>query len=416
MCQLGLIEFVTGRVTPASFAKKYMAVLRTVETRALHFDTTQFAVRIGDDSDCDWLFLRNFYAEYGRAPRLQRDRVLRSMVLQRLQQKQDFNDPTDRASLLPVIRDSAHPWFTQRQLQTTVPGKELRMHHAALGQNHTVMLVLDSPTAMRYVTALELETLQMDFDAALQTAMHNLRDITSDKWLSLGGHAYVGQWNDTYDCSRILLPDLIYRLELPGRPVALMPCRGMLFIASESVPQGQLTAITLAKEALEHNTRWTSADMLVLNDGRWEPFVPSDPQVLKVQKEIATRIQKSLYDQQKDLLHEDLQRAGKDIFVANYMAYQKTDSVFSLSTWSKGVEAWIPKTDYIVFVDLEAMANGQSRPSTRVDWDTAHRYLEALMIPVPNVSPPRFHVSDFPGAQMILEMAEVSARQAQANA
>lgn len=397
-----LIEWLTGNVSKASFADKFMAELRAGGQQDLEFDAAQFAIRCNVGTSADMVFLANFYAEYCLKPRLQRGAALRHMASAYTQEKQyfDANTPSTE-TLLPIVRDRANRWFTQAQLRRNNPSGEFESTDQPIGGDLAASLVLDSPTAMRYVGAKDLNTLNMQFADALVEAVHNLRAITPDKWRQIGPLAYAGAWGDTYDCSRILLPDVIYRLGLPGRPVALTPCRGVLLVSSDASREGQLAILAAAQSAAENTPRWTSAEMLVLDEGRWETFVPTDPAVFQMQKNLDTRMRKSTYDQQKTLLDEALTAAGRDIFVANYMAFEKDQQAFSIATWSEGVEAYLPRADNIVFVRPDAGAEAGQASSVMVDWAIAHGLLEAEMILVPDVVPERFHVHGFPSEDVL---------------
>lgn len=399
---LGLIELLTGSLSQKDFAKKATKVIKSIAASKVHFDEAQFALRVGDEPESHWIYLGNFYAEYLRTPRLKRDQALRTMVSNQISQKQAYEDnaPT-KETLLPVVRDRAHAWISQMQIKKAMPTASIEMQGQPLGEDHMSLLVLDSPTAMRYVGAKELSSLGLSFEAAYEEAIHNLRAISADKWLSLSNQAYVGQWGDTYDCSRLLLTDLIHRLDISGRPIAITPCRGVLLVASENNVEGQQIIMQLANTALEDNSRWTSPEVLVLDNDRWVPFELTDPFCLSVQKEMIVKMRKSVYDQQKVILDEAHKAEGKDIFVATFMAYKKSEGFMSVATWSKDVEAWLPQTEYIVFVDANATV-----PSAMIPWDLAIQHVGDLMSPVPGVIPARFELKGFPDVEILQAMTE----------
>jgi len=399
---LGLIELLTGSLSQNDFAKKAIKVINSLAPSTVLFDEAQFALRVGEEPDSHWIYLGNFYAEYLRTPRLKRDQALRTMVSNQIAQKQAYEDnaPT-KETLLPVVRDRAHSWISQMQIKKAMPSASIAMQGKPVGEDHMSLLVLDSPTAMRYVGEKELASLGLSFEAAYEEAIHNLRAISPDKWLSLGNQAYAGQWSDTYDCSRLLLKDLIHRLDISGRPIAITPCRGMLLVASENNIEGQQIIMQLANSALEDNSRWTSPEVLVLDNDRWVPFELSDPFCLSVQKEMIVKMRKSVYDQQKVILDEAHKAEGKDIFVATFMAYKKSEGFMSVATWSKDVDAWLPQTEFIVFVDTNATV-----PSAMIPWDLAIQHVGSLMTPVPGVIPARFELKGFPDGDILQAMTE----------
>lgn len=397
---LGLIELLTGNLSQKDFAKKATKVITGIAPSKVLFDEAQFALRIGDEPESHWMYLGNFYAEYLRTPRLKRDQAIQTMIADQISQKQAYEDnaPT-KETLLPVLRDRAHSWISQMQVKKAMPSASIAMQGKPVGEDHMSLLVLDSPTAMRYVGEKELATLGLSFEAAYEEAIHNLRAISADKWLSLSNQAYVGQWGDTYDCSRLLLTDLIHRLDISGRPIAITPCRGMLLVASENNVEGQQIIMQLANSALEDNSRWTSPEVLVLDNDHWVPFELTDPFCQSVQQEMIVKMSKSVYDQQKVILDEAHKAEGKDIFVATFMAYKKSEGFMSVATWSKDVDAWLPKTEFIVFVDANATV-----PSAMIPWGLATQHVGSLMTPVPGVVPARFEVKGFPDGQVLQAM------------
>lgn len=398
---MGLVELLTGNLSKSGFAKKFAKEIKVVAPSAVYsFDEAQFGLRRSDGDSAGWIMLSNFYAEYLRTPRLKRDQALRTIVSGHMKQMQAYEEeaPT-KETLLPVVRDRSHSWISQMQVKKLMPDAPMLLPGKPLGEDHMSMLVLDSPTAMRYAGEKELNGLGLAYDEAFEEAIRNLREISPSKWLSLSSQAFVGQWNDTYDCSRLLLTDLIHRLEISGRPIAITPCRGILLIAGENNVDGQRIILELANGALEENSRWTSPEVLVLNHDRWEPFVLTDPMCIKIQQEMTVKMRKSVYDQQKNILDEANQAAGQDIFVASFMAYKKTDAFLSMATWSKGVNTWLPQTEFIVFMDTDGQA-----PIGVIPWDVAIQYAGELMSPVPDIVPVRYLVKGFPDEETLQVM------------
>lgn len=55
---------------------------------------------------------------------------------------------------------------------------------------------------------------------------------------------------------------------------------------------------------------------------------------------------------------EKLVQQLKDIFVANYICYQRGNQIISTCTWTKGVDSYLPKTQYIHLVDTTRGGGG----------------------------------------------------------
>lgn len=402
---LGLMELLTGKLSKQEFAKKFTKELQASSPCEVQFDEAQFGLRVGEGNGSGWILLANFYAEYMRTPRLKRDQAVRTMVSNRMAEMRGYEEnPPRKDDLLPVVRDHSHAWISGMQIKKLMPEAPNPLKGTPLGEDHSVLLVLDTPTSMRYLGEKELSKLEMSYEQAAEEALHNLRSISADKWLSLGSQAYVGQWNDSYDCSRLLLTDLIHRLDISGRPIAITPCRGVLMVASENNVEGQRAIMQLALGVLDENSRWTSPEVLVLENDRWQPFVLTDPVCVSVQHEMTVRMRKSVYDQQKQLLDEANQVSGQDVFVANFMAYKKSDGVLSVCSWGQGLDSWLPQTEFIVFVDA---ANEKS--SGMVPWELAMRHVGDLLTPVLGTVPPRYQTRGYPDEECLQKMSNLLA-------
>lgn len=405
-CQprMKLIDFLTGHVTKDAFAKRMVQAFKDRGYQTVRYDAQQFSIDLGDQESGGVMFLAHFYADYCQAPRLRRRPIPGELVDMRIKGlAEEGSTVPNLEKLLPVIRDLSYAWFCAAQISATLKDVQHHTGDLPIGEGHRVSLVLDSPTQTQQVTDQVLTSLNICFEDGLIQAVKNLRDISPDKWRTIGPGAYVGAWDDTFDCSRILLTDLIYRLELPANPIALIPARGVLLVTSSRSVEGQMAILQAAKEVIEKNSRWTSASMLELKDGTWQTYAPSAPAVLQLQSELFTRIQFCRYDQQKPLLERQLSAQGKDIFVASYFAYEKNNTIFSVATWSDGVEAWLPKTDYLMFVKPGA---GETNDIVNVTWDVAFSFLSPWMIEVPDVLPVRFHVDEFPDSEMLEALRE----------
>ncbi len=400
MQTMKLPDFLTGHVTPEAFARRMVRAFVAQGFANARYDAPQFAINLGAGESAGKMYLSNFYADYCRAPRWSRYRLPGDMVKARIQGLADAKSmvaSVDR--LMPVIRDRSHAWFCRAQIQSQFKEASFQLSDVLIGDDHRAFLVLDSPTQTQQADDGVLQSLNIGFDDAMARALQNLRDVSPDKWRPLGNVAFIGAWDDTFDCSRILLPDLIYRLSLAANPVALIPARGILLVTSSRSEAGQMMVLLAAKKLLEENSRWISAQMLELVNGRWQAYHPDAPQVRALQGELDMRMLASNYGQQKGLLEAQLKQAGQDIFVASFMAYQRENkAAFSVATWTHGVATWLPKAQFILFVKPRA----SDKPDVvTVSWDAAYTHLRPLMEIVPDVLPVRYQVLSFPDAAML---------------
>ena len=85
----------------------------------------------------------------------------------------------------------------------------------------------------RNITSINRNTLEpwgVSPDDAFKAAKDNLWEKTDPSRLIGQEGVYCGRWADSYDSSRILLTELIYRLSLDGDPVAFVPNRDQLWV------------------------------------------------------------------------------------------------------------------------------------------------------------------------------------------
>lgn len=75
-----------------------------------------------------------------------------------------------------------------------------------------------------------------------------------------------------------------------------------------------------------------------------------------------------------------------------------------MATWSKDVNAWLPQTEFIVFVDATAQT-----PSAMIPWELALQHVSELLVPVPDVVPVRYQVCEFPDVKSLEKMSEAVA-------
>jgi hypothetical protein len=211
----------------------------------------------------------------------------------------------------------------------------------------------------------------------------------------MGGGVMMSNWNDAYDSSRILLPDLAYRSAGTGTPVVMIPTRESLLVASRHSPGAQLVMIKLAGERMVQQGRICSACMYQYVDGRLAAYEPNDQEArLALGNLQAESLCADYADQQQQLdkLHE---RVGKDVFVASFMLATKDGKTSSYCSWTQGVTAaLLPKTDIVALVRLD----GPDRHEIcEVAWDLVVERAGHLM-EVTSDYPPRYFVSTFPEA------------------
>ena len=175
-------------------------------------------------------------------------------------------------------------------------------------------------------------------------AIDNLRDAP-DHFSELAPGVYRGGWADGYDISRALLPDMLERVPVRGRPVFMMPTRDVLLVTGDNDDEGLVAMVEFCLQALQHG-RVVSAHMYHYEDREPLRYEPASPALAHRLAHLARLLDKSEYDAQKEALDHIHEEQGMDIFVAHYNLFTQEDdpaTSFSLASWTRGVDTSLPK-------------------------------------------------------------------------
>lgn len=351
-------------------------------------------------------YLDNLYRAYRGAKRAARETVLQKFLEAALISNGPAAEYADaKASLMPIVRHQSNGPLFELEMRTTQPdagGASFAPVAKALSGDVSMSLVIDSADAMAHVTASMLEGWQVSFNQAMSDAIHNLRGLPEQSgWTDVGKGVWLGTWGDTYDSSRMLLPDLIHRLGL-AQAVVMVPTRSTLLAASARDEAALAHLLTLAEHALNVDDRWLSTTLHRLDESTWSPFEPPEP-LRAAWRDLKLRNQTLVYQNQKALLERLFEQDKTDVFVASYMAFKRPDGeVKTVATWTEGVEALLPVTDVVHFVP-----DVKSETLLQLDWTTVQREFGAF-ITTTDYLPTRVHVKGWPGTAAI-ERAVASA-------
>ncbi len=396
---------------PSSFDALAREATRWLEARGardIQIDTEELRLRATSPTDHALVVsLGNVLAAYQRAARAQRAAVLEEFLEPALV----FKGPGDgygaqRAFLMPVVRHQANAALVALEVQVMVP-HQTDSHPPAsrsLAGDVALSLVLDGEDAMTHVTQPMLDRWKVSFDQALEDALHNLRGLPEQSgWADLGRGVWLGTWADSYESSRLLLPDLIHRLGV-AEPVAMVPTRSTLLVASVRDEAALAHLLTMAEQALDVDERWLSVTLLRLDESIWRVFEAPDS-LQTSWRMLMLRNQTYLYEQQKSLLDRQFKARNINRTVASFKAWQRSDGhITSMAVWTEGVDALLPVTDEVHFV-----TQGESGAVVaRLDWSTVQSgfgaYLETT-----SYLPTRVLVTGWPGTAEIQRLAQGAA-------
>jgi len=404
---MGFLDTLFRRTpSPDQFAKLFVAAARKQGFEGdVTYKADEFRLLLGEGS---YFNLHNAYHAYCNTQGAQQKRALQGFASALAGSKQAT--PQHATVIRPMLR---------AVIRSRTALEDVRLHHVRtegddsafhpafqpFGDDCVVLLALDHPDAISTLTNGPEAAWQMTYDEALAIAIDNLRDAP-DHFTELAPGVYRGAWGDGYDISRALLPDMIERVPVRGRPVFMMPTRDVLLVSGDNDHNGMTMMVELCHQALTQG-RSVSAHMYHYEERQALRYVPKDSSLAQRQAHLARLLDKSDYDAQKATLDHIHEEQGMDIYVANYNLFTADDDPvmsFSLASWTRGVDTSLPKVDRLALVRPEAEDElGEVRV---VSWEQSAHLLEPLLTKEPGY-PVRYRTRGFPEDAQLAELDEV---------
>ena len=315
-----LDKVFSGKPSRADFAEMMIRALHQAGINKDKIDQSEsdFSLKLPGGTT---FFLGNVYANFCNAPRSRRQAIVAEFVTAAASIPELPSIPSDFAavkpSLMPVIRDAAY--FSMIQLLNRKngntkddPGLDVVLKNLAGGL--VVGLAYDTERNITSINRDFFEKWGVSLEEAFKVAKENLWEKTDPNRLAGQGGVYRGEWADSYDSSRILLTELIYRLSVDGDPVAFVPNRDLLWVTGTNNSAG---LAALLKGGLESHFKMghpLSPDLYVLVDGTWKVHVPEDKSLREMWMKIKRQRDAIDYSQQQKLLNEIHEKEDIDIF------------------------------------------------------------------------------------------------------
>ncbi|WNG40737.1 hypothetical protein F0U61_48885 [Archangium violaceum] len=384
-----------------AFAQRAIRALRAAgETRPIHYDAEGFLLRLGD-KDGSTVFLSNFFDEYLAASPQKRDEVFTRLSRVRELPEMPKTFAEARPNLLPVVR--GRTFFEQLRLVVKGgAGQPVPISWRPLGTFLGIGLAFDGPETLRYLGPEELARWGVSFDQALDVALENLRQRSTEPLQQLAPGTCQSPWDDNYAASRLLLDEVVRRCKVRGAPVVLAPHRDLLLITGSEDEDGLRLVANRAMKAVMA-PRAMDGRALRLTPKGWVPFMPerlSNAWADFRQLELFTQARD--YAEQTRQLEQHYEERGEDVFVAAYTPYQDDrERSISYAIWLKGVDSLLPRTDVIFFMDPTL---GEEAPPVGIArWEEVEKVAGQLLTPVEGLYPERYRVKGFPSEEQLAQ-------------
>jgi uncharacterized protein YtpQ (UPF0354 family) len=331
-----------------SFAKQYIERLKARGWRSeAVYDSDRFAIVLADDAGT--AFLDTVYKEWCNLPKSERSDHLDRAVAWLFEPQPSDDFVKVSSSILPVIRNRCQ--FDNQWRDDAEGMKE--DFFAGVSKPFcdvmTIALAIDTPSAIQIVSAEVQSRWRRPFDEVLAIATENLRARSPSRFERTDGGFFVSTYEDYYDASRLLLPELFQELPLRGDPVAIAITRSGIVVAG-SDDHDALDAMAAFVEAqLEQETRPISYLPLILRQGTWRPC---DTDGVNSAAFDRLRARQDLWDYkvQKELLDAQFEGTGRDVFVATLNGVRDGGQIRTWTTWTGAAATLLPEADAVAMV------------------------------------------------------------------
>ncbi|MBU1378854.1 MAG: hypothetical protein KKE02_10200 [Alphaproteobacteria bacterium] len=337
---MALFDFLKGGRPQDRFAEAVMARLKAAGwPHEVTYDRSAFSLTTRAEGDV--LHLDKVYRDWLTYPRreqaAQLDRVIAPVFEARI--VESFEDAAPR--LLPIVRS-----LTDLQavaLDADNPSTEVWQPYQRLAGPLAAVLAVDLPNSISFVQHGLLRDWGRTFEELLPRAMDNLVAISPVRFEATDGGFHVSTYEDGYDSSRLLMPELFLALGLKGAPVAVAVTRDHVVVAGgEDVRALQAMAAHVVR-AFNAATRPLAWLPLILRDRKWEAFEGALTPELGAIRDLFIRQSIWDYGLQTPRLETLFAEQERDVFVAPFEFVVVDRDAFTWTSWTQDVPALLPK-------------------------------------------------------------------------
>ncbi len=284
------------------------------------------------------------------------DRRIHSMLIDPVPEFTDMTFAEALPSLKPMLRPRVI--FENFRLQLMIEAlrdKKPEVEFAddgftpyiELGEHFGVGLAFDFPDKRMEISASVLKHWGIEINEAIFQAQSNLEPAEGDAFGQIQPGLWVSICEDTYDSTRILIPDLIRCYPVNGDPVALIVSRDIVFITGSKDVANVCELPALADTAYETHVKTFRERPIVLNENdMWEYWYAPD---LGLPEEISEWFEDNEtaalsydYGEQAELLREIFLLQGKTIVVADVGVLEGDGQKLTICKWDSEFHTSLP--------------------------------------------------------------------------
>ena len=389
---MGLLDGWFGPPKPDKFANMLAAALRDAgDTREYVYEPDEFRLVFSENGQPAGVTnLGNMYNQFCEAPRTERSGYLKTIVRAALSHFKMLPDDFEDAShdVQPKLWTRAS--FEKMRLRQMLDGGQSPDIPAQLiGEHLLAGPVYDLPESIRSLSNDELDGWGVSYYEIMEVARRNLEEMEST-FAAIGDCLYASLTGDSYDASRILLTDLIRKMQVDGDYIAMIPNRDSLLITGSDDDDGLKMMLDIAEDQIQQPYSMLGTP-LRLDCDEWIDWNPDASHPLYRRfRDMELQWLHAEYAEQKSLMDAINEQQQSPQFVATFSVVEtESGELFSYCVWSDGVETMLPKTDRIMFFrEGEDIVAGGA-------YDEVTAIVGNLMQPTEDY-PARFHVSQFP--------------------
>ena len=349
-------------------------------------------------------FLENAYRQYCGAPVSVRSSVIEQWANSLFHVFVDFdprNFDESKTRLMPVIRSGAYCAIQNAEARFAAPGsKDAEAEHCAMGNllqsDATVFLCLDLPLGIMSVSEQDIAQWGVDRSDLYKIALENLKQkSTNHSFIKIAPGVFKATFNDCYDSSRILLPEVFKGLKVNGDPVVMIPCRDTLLVAGANDQRGLTTMMKIAAKQIDDGNYTITAYAYRYRNGQPEAYFGQTlPPSLR---RLMFNLVGEAYQRQGEILRKHM----PNVFIGSLLVKHQDDgSIFMMAAWAPHNDSALCEAHYINLV------NEADRAFLLVPWAVAEKHFGELLTPM-NLLPRRYLTKGYPSVEVMRSLETV---------